>query len=79
MLFTRRGKCTDCSRPTVQKKEILITVDMFDPNPKTYLKGPVLQELRAWRKQPILCGGDACIESSSQLQSKHNHSNERSE
>jgi hypothetical protein len=79
MKFTRRGKCADCGEPCRQQKEILITVDMFDPNPKTYLKGPVLQELRAWRKQKLFCGGDACIASTSQLQLRDNHSSGRSE
>lgn len=79
MWFRRGGKCSGCDAPCTAKKWIEVKVDMFDPKPKTYLKGAVLQQLRAWRKLPLFCGGDACKASSSELQLGHNHSNERSE
>lgn len=79
MIFTRLGRCAGCGQSTRQQKEILVPVDMFDPNPKTYLKGQVLKDLQAWKNTELLCGGDACIASSSQLQLESNHSDERSE
>lgn len=57
MTITRYGKCATCRQPTAESKTFVVTIDMFNPAPKTYLQGDLLKQVREWRKQKLYCGG----------------------
>lgn len=57
MIITKRGKCErdDCENRVTERREFLINVDMFDPEPKTYLKGPLLDEIKKFKREKVVC------------------------
>lgn len=46
MKITKRGKCLECEARVTETCDFMVNVDMFDPNPKTELKGPLLDEIK---------------------------------
>lgn len=53
MTIKRTGKCEDCKRPIVLYKEVLISVNLFDP--EAGFPPEVKKELIKWRKEKIYC------------------------
>lgn len=55
MKVIRRGKCSLCGNPARETREFIVTIDMFEPDTKKVISGPLKKELKAWRKAPLFC------------------------
>jgi hypothetical protein len=56
MIIKRIGRCVTCRRPTVEKKEFLVTVDMFDSSAP--IRGDLLKQIKEWRESDMHCEAD---------------------
>lgn len=55
MIITRYGKCVTCKKPCVEKKEFIVTIDMFNPTAKVKITGELKKEIKEWRDTPQYC------------------------
>jgi hypothetical protein len=53
MTIKRTGKCEVCKRPIILYREVLVSVNLFDPD--AGLPSEVKKDLIKWRKEKIYC------------------------